>query len=79
MKTLNPGSIKADSHTSNKVLLLKHVTYLRLTNQIRTLFYYTQINKKILQLIIPYDCELSWELRNFINKHSDSFKISKET
>ena len=79
MKTDNLSYIKADAITASQILILKHTPYLRITNQIRTLYYYAKTEHKHLRLIIPYNCELSIELRYFINKHNVDFKISRET
>jgi hypothetical protein len=78
MKNELPSYVKADAITASRILILKHVTYLRLTNQIRTLFYYALSEHKVLHLIIPTYTELSSELKYFIRKHSINFKIHKE-
>jgi hypothetical protein len=78
MKNEILSHVKADAITTSMILILKHVPYLRLTNQIRTIFFYALSEHKILQLIIHSETELSSELKYFINKHSINFKIYKE-
>jgi hypothetical protein len=73
-----PQTLKADIVTSTHMYLIKHVSFLRLTHQIKMLLCHAYIQKKTLTLIIPTHCRLSNELTDFLNLHSSTFKTQEQ-
>jgi hypothetical protein len=63
-----------DGETQGELLLIKFVSFLRLTDQIRMLTYRAVKEKKKLMLIVPNFCSMSEQLVKHI---SDNRKIVK--
>ncbi len=59
------GAARADSESCDKLLLLKNVSQLRLTYQIRLLTFQASESRKTLVIQIPKHCKLHSSLREF--------------
>jgi hypothetical protein len=73
-----PNVIKHDAETSTHFYLLKHVYFLRLTNQIQMLLYKALVDNKKIVLITPKACILSQDLIDFIYLHKNTLTKRSE-
>ncbi|TPQ52700.1 hypothetical protein C2U72_01825 [Prosthecomicrobium hirschii] len=67
-----------DRETQTELILIKLVSFLRLTYQIRLLTYRAAKEKKNLILVIPTACTMSGPLIEHIIKHRKIFKLVRK-
>jgi hypothetical protein len=68
---------RPDAETNNKIYLIKKVSNLRCTYQIRMLLYRAVQEGTKLVLDVPYHCELSPSLNTLIKEHRGSIEVTR--
>ena len=68
---------RPDLERNDAMFLLKNVTHLRLTYQIRLLTFRAMDFKKKLVIRVPKGCLISQELKSFQSEHSKHLRIEK--
>jgi hypothetical protein len=68
---------RADAESREKLFLLKNVSHLRLTYQIRLLAFSVSESRKRLIIQVPKPCMIHTSLRDFVNQFSRSVSIER--
>lgn len=72
-----PRGALADSESHDKMFLLKNVSTLRLTYQIRLLTFKALDSKKKLILRVPTHCRIDTNLREFVRQQQNLIRIDR--
>jgi hypothetical protein len=72
-----PRSARADGETRNDLFLLKNVSSLRLTYQIRLLSFRASESRKGLVIQVPKHCKIHPSLRDFARELAQVLRIEK--
>lgn len=72
-----PRGTRADYETNDKIYLIKNVSFLHATYQIRLLTYLALSNKKKLIIRIPKACKFSDSLKILINENKKVIKLER--
>src|SRR5438876_713650 len=68
---------RADAERPDSLFLLKNVSLLRLTYQIRLLAYRALTERRKLIIRVPHACEIHPPLREFQREHAKTVRIEK--
>ena len=70
-----PRGARADAEVDDKVYLIKNVSELRLTYQIKMLTYMAQTRNKMLIIRLPKEAKIHESLREFVRSVNGLIKI----
>jgi len=76
-KHQTPRGAKADNEAGDKVFLIKGVSQLRLTYQIKLLAYMVQTQQKKLIIKLPKDAKIHASLKAFVRDLNGIIKIER--
>jgi hypothetical protein len=76
-KHQTPRGSRADGETATRLVLIKMVSRLHLTYQIRLLTYFASQRNKVLVVRVPRHCEISPKLEEYFEQYPTLAKLER--